>query len=82
MSLTRVNGAGIPPLRPDRIVPDEPPGIEPLPDEPQPLPDFPETAPPDPDTDQPGRCPEEYPGPQEGDPILPALFDPNPGSIA
>lgn len=54
----------IPPLRPDRIDPDEPPGIEPVPVEPQPeVP--PETWPPDPDVDEPDRSPEEYPSPEE-----------------
>jgi hypothetical protein len=59
-----LTGSGIPPQRPDRIAPDEPPGIVPLPDEPPP-PDLPETEPLPPDTDQPGRGPEEFPAPQE-----------------
>lgn len=73
----RVTGAGIPPLRPDRIEPEEPPGIEPLPDEQQPQPGLPESDPPDPDSDQPGRCPDEFPGPSESD-----LLGPNPRNIA
>jgi len=51
-------------LQPDRIEPVEPPGIEPLPVEPEP-PILPETEPLSPDTDQPGRSPEEYPTPGE-----------------
>lgn len=65
-------GFGIPPLQPDRIEPEEPPGIEPLPDEPQP-PDLPETEPLGPDIDKPGRCPEEYPAPQDGAPFVPGM---------
>ena len=61
--------AGIPPLQPDRIEPQEPPGIEPLPVEPEP-PDLPETEPSRPDTDQPGLVPEEYPAPEESAPFL------------
>jgi hypothetical protein len=53
--------AVIPTVRPDRIEPSEPPGIEPVPAEPT-LPGIPEVEPPSPDRDQPGRCPEEYPG--------------------
>lgn len=56
--------AGIPPLRPDRIEPVEPPGIEPPPDEgaPDVIPEIEPTAP---DIDEPDRSPEEYPGPEE-----------------
>jgi len=71
-----VGRAGIPPQRPDRIAPEEPPGIEPLPDEP-PRPDLPETEPPLPDSDEPGRTPEEYPAPDEGAPLLRAATEPN-----
>ncbi|WP_367159418.1 hypothetical protein [Erythrobacter sp.] len=56
--------AGIPPLRPDRIEPVEPPGIEPLPDESEPD-AVPETEPVAPDIDEPDRAPEEYPAPEE-----------------
>src|SRR5690606_602798 len=58
--------ASVPPTRPDRIDPQEPPGVEPVPVEPQP--DVsPETAPPVPDIDQPDRAPEEYPAPGQKD---------------
>jgi hypothetical protein len=46
--------------RQGRIAPPEPPGITPLPAEPD-RPAPPETEPPRPDTDEPGIVPEEYP---------------------
>lgn len=64
----------MPPLRPDRIEPEEPPGVEPIPDTPQP--DAPpEIAPPAPDTDQPGGTPEEYPAPQQRAAVRPGPFN-------
>lgn len=58
--------ASVPPSRPDRIDPQEPPGIEPVPAEPQPE-EPPETTPPAPDIDEPDRGPDEYPSPDEED---------------
>lgn len=45
--------------------PPEPPGVIPLPVEPQ-TPAPPETTPPLPDTDEPGAVPEEYPDRDDG----------------
>lgn len=64
MACARSAQAGLPPLRPDRIDPVEPPGIEPLPGESEPD-VVPETEPIAPDIDEPDRSPEEYPAPEE-----------------
>ena len=56
--------ASVPPARPDRIDPQEPPGVEPVPAEPQPE-EPPETTPPAPDIDEPDRGPDETPPPEE-----------------
>lgn len=54
--------ASVPPSRPGRIEPLEPPGFDPVPAEPSPgWP--PETSPPAPDIDEPSRSPDEYPVP-------------------
>jgi len=56
--------ASVPPSQPDRIEPQEPPGVEPAPVDPQPeMP--PETPAPSPDVGEPGDFPEEYPSPDE-----------------
>ncbi len=59
--------ASVPPTPPDRIEPDEPPGIEPVPDAPAPG-AVPETEPPAPDIDDPDRAPDEYPPPADAMP--------------
>jgi hypothetical protein len=55
--------ASVPPSEPERIEPQEPPGVDPVPVEPQPV-EPPEE--PQPQPDEPGRAPEEYPMPGEG----------------
>lgn len=52
--------ATVPPIKPNRIDPQEPPGIEPPQHEPF-VHTPPETEPLAPDTDEPDRCPEETP---------------------
>lgn len=57
--------ASVPPCTPNRIDPRSPPGFEPPAREPI-VPEPPETRPPSPDVDNPDRCPEEVPCPDEG----------------